>query len=150
MYDDGSILQVRGDGQEAHDACRDRGCACSERLLFEDVVAGEELRAYVRDRGGGRIELVLESEGEITRFCYGAPARTASLSLDAAAVRVLGERIGGGDPEAPIDLLRRAFSGSDFLERVRTVLELLGIENETYAGCVPGRADGSGGMNEAS
>ena len=150
MYDDGSILQVHGDGPGAHEACRDRGRACSERLLFEDVVAGEELRAYARDRGGGRIELVLESEGEITGFCYGARARTDSLSLDAAAVRVLGERIGGGDPEAPIELLCRAFQGPDFLERARTVLELLGIETETCAGCVPGRADGSGGMDEAS
>ena len=141
MHDDGSILQVRGDGTEAHDACRDRGFVCSERLLFEDASAGEELRAYVRDRGGGRIELVLESEGEMTRFCYGAPARTASLSLDAAAVCALGEQIGGGDPEVPIDLLCRAFPGSDFLERVRTVLELLGIDFGARGGCVLGRSD---------
>lgn len=144
MHDDGSILQVRGDGPGAHGVCCDRGLACCERLLFEDALAGEELRAYARDRGGGGIELVLESEGEITGFCYGARARTASLSLDAAAVRALADRVGGGDADVPVELFCTAFRGPDFLERVGSVLEMLGIEPETCAGRAPGRADGSG------
>ena len=144
MYDDGSILQVRGDGPEAHEACRDHDRSCSERLLFEDVVAGEDLRAYVRERGGEGIELVLESEGDMTSLCYGVPVRTASLALDAADVRALADRVGGGDADILVELFCTAFRGPDFLERVGSVLELLGIEPETCAGRAPGRVDGSG------
>ena len=144
MYDDGSILQVRGGGPGAHGVCCDRGLACCERLLFEDALAGEELRAYVRERGGEGIELVLESEGDMTSLCYGVPVRTASLALDAADVRALADRVGGGDADVPVELFCTAFRGPDFLERVGSVLEVLGIEPETCAERAPGRVDGSG------
>lgn len=144
MHDDGSILQVRGGGPGAHGACRDRGLACCERLLFEDALADEDLRAYIREHGGEGIELVLESEGDMTSLCYGVPVRTASLALDAADVRVLADWVGGGDADVLVELFCIAFRGPDFLERVGSVLELLGIEPETCAGRAPGRADGSG------
>ena len=96
-----------------------------EVVLFEGSDGVERVRAVCRRSGGGGLELVQESAGEVSRWCFGESPHRAVLRIDARQVRALARYFRVRDAGGVAAALEIEIAGIDCLTRTRRLLTLL-------------------------
>lgn len=101
-------------------------------VLFESGPDEERLRIEAVPMEGGDLLVRQESEGELTRWCFGESPHVVDTCIGASSLRRLGEHFHVEGVGQVVEVLAMRFTGYDAGDRLRGLLRRLGIPYEVY------------------
>lgn len=101
-------------------------------VLFESGPDEERLRIEAVPMGDGGLLVRQESEGELTRWCFGESPHVVDTCIGASSLQRLGEHFRIEGMRQMVEVLVMRFTGYDAGERLRGLLRRLGIPYEVH------------------
>lgn len=109
-----------------------RGTRDTALVLFESGPDEERLHVEAAPMEDGGLLVRQESEGELTRWCFGESPHVVDTCIGASSLRRLGEHFHVEGVGQVVEVLAMRFTGYDAGDRLRGLLRHLGIPYEVY------------------